>query len=129
MRWRRQIDYHGSRTYGSSVSPDTGGRIKRIAAWCAARAKQQLKTILKFGIAPATEPQRLLPGDRRGFSLLGLPRDDCPFPEGPARKPPTHQAQRIGVIRRSRGNFLQAPPSNQPGMVALGGAGGIQRLS
>ena len=91
MTWRRQIDYHGSRTYGSSAATKAAtSKIKQTADFCLAWAKQQLRTLMKFGIAPATETRSVVERSQRGFSLLGSDRGarmraDCPFPEAPAR--------------------------------------------
>ena len=91
MTWRRQIDYHGSRTYGSPAATETAAsRIKQTAEFYVAWVKQQFKTMLRFGIAPGTETRSPIAGNQRGFSLLGsvrsaTPRHDCPFPEAPAR--------------------------------------------
>ena len=92
MTWRRQINYHGSRKYGSPGSTETAaGRIKQIADFCVVWAKQQLRMMLRFGIPPAAETRSLLTRNQRGFSLLGANRgarprqDDCPFPQAPAR--------------------------------------------
>ncbi len=92
MTWRRQIDYHGSRTYGSPAAAETAtSRIKQTAGLCVAWVRQQLSTMMKFGIAPATETQSVIAGKQRGFSLLGADRGarlrhgDCPFPEEPIR--------------------------------------------
>ena len=92
MTWRRQIDYHGSRTYGSPAAMETApGRITQVASFYVAWAKRQLRTMLAFGIAPATETPSVVVRNQRGFSLLGSDRGarmqhrDCPFPEAPAR--------------------------------------------
>jgi hypothetical protein len=95
MTWRRQIDYHGSRTYGSAVATETAAsRIKWIASLYLAWARQRFQTMLRSALPPIDTPSRMT-GNQRGFSLLGSnardgarPRhDDCPFPLGPARKP------------------------------------------
>lgn len=91
MTWRKQIDYHGSRTYGSPAATETApGRIE-AAGFYVAWAKQQLRTMLTFGISPATGTPSVTTRNQRGFSLLGSGRGartrhaDCPFPEAPAR--------------------------------------------
>jgi hypothetical protein len=96
MTWRRQIDYHGSRAYGPPAATETAtSRIQRAAGLYAARAKRWLRTLIKFGIAPATETPPVVARNQRGFSLLGSDRNarighgDCPFPEAPAR---THRS-------------------------------------
>jgi hypothetical protein len=92
MTWRRQIDYHGSRTYGSPAATETApSRIRQAAGFYVAWAKRQLRTMLTFGIVPATETPSVVVRNQRGFSLLGSDRGatmrhrDCPFPEAPAR--------------------------------------------
>jgi hypothetical protein len=91
MTWRRQIDYHGSRTYQSPTGRETAAsKIKRGAQSCLAWLKHRFKTMLRLGIAPATDTRTLIAQSRRGFSLLGsagspASKRDCPFPEAPAR--------------------------------------------
>jgi len=92
MTWRRQIDYHGSRTYGSPAATETApGSIKEAAGFYVAWAKRQLRAMLTFGIVPASETPSVVVRTQRGFSLLGSDRvarmrhRDCPFPEAPAR--------------------------------------------
>ena len=80
MKWRREIDYHGSRSYGQVRRKAPA--FTAIVAWFASlggrkRAKRNEPR------APGTLP----PGAQRGYSLLGVstaatPREraDCPFP-------------------------------------------------
>jgi hypothetical protein len=81
MRWRREIDYHGSRSYDED-RPDVGA-LSAFMAW-----------LSRFGGHKEPKPvvlqeacRGLPPGTRRGFSMLGetspAPRHDpvdCPFP-------------------------------------------------
>jgi hypothetical protein len=92
MTWRRQTDYHGSRTYGSPAATETApGRIRQAVGFYVAWAKQQLRTMVTFGIPPAPATPSVAARNQRGSSLLGSDRRartrhaDCPFPEGPAR--------------------------------------------
>jgi hypothetical protein len=74
MKWRREIDYHGSRTYGTD--DPTAGQFRALLAWLA-----------KIGGRKPRSPSSTAPvSGEHGFSLLGVtgsrtPKSaDCPFP-------------------------------------------------
>jgi hypothetical protein len=70
MKWRRETNYHNSRTY-----PDEGARLVVISprptiAWMLDVMRQRLARLLK----PARqrpEPIVFKPGESRGFTVLG----------------------------------------------------------
>lgn len=80
MTWRREVDYHGSRSY----EPD-GPKARlwtAIIAWLADRAARKAKTTTRKKSSVGLQV-----GDRRGFTLLGAtsraPQHDpvdWPFP-------------------------------------------------
>lgn len=77
MKLHREIDYHGSRRYGSSVAP---GLFGLMMAWLGEIAKSRLR---KRRSRPASAAV-LLHNGQRNFSLLGTDARgadaDCPFP-------------------------------------------------
>lgn len=81
MKWRREIDYHGSRSYGADTAGV--GLWSAVTAWLAnIAARKALKRA-----ARQTLPGGLPRGTYRGFSLIGAsshpPKHDtvdCPFP-------------------------------------------------
>jgi hypothetical protein len=78
MTWRKQIDYHGSRTYGSPAATETApGRIRQAAGFYVAWAKRQLRAMLTFGIVPASETPSVVVRTQRGLFIAGI---------GPGRK-------------------------------------------
>lgn len=85
MKWRREIDYHGFRTYDPE-RVRVPGRISLTLAWLAAIIKLRFERLAALGARP---PERsLLIGEgEHHFSLLGASArspaaraDDCPFP-------------------------------------------------
>jgi hypothetical protein len=85
MKWRREIDYHGSRSYNSDTVR-VPGRISLTLAWLAAIVKRRLEKLAVLGARPA-ERSLLLGEGEHHFSLLGTSArspaaraDDCPFP-------------------------------------------------
>lgn len=82
MKWRREIDYHGSRSYGADRSE--AGAWSAVMVW--------LATIINGRTSSKRTARRkssagLSSGTHRGFSLLGashpVPKHDavdCPFP-------------------------------------------------
>jgi hypothetical protein len=69
MKWRRQMNYHGSRTYGDDEAAES--RLRLDLAVLGGWVKQQLEKMLRAG-APASEDFRTLVDAReRNFSLLG----------------------------------------------------------
>jgi hypothetical protein len=88
MKWTREKDYRGYRTYGDESAPRaSGGVIARLLAG--------IKAALKASIRPTPSTVLLSEGKRRGFSTLGthsgLRRpEDCPFPTEPAKVTPAN---------------------------------------
>jgi hypothetical protein len=83
MKWRSEIDYHGSPVYGGADERPVG-QIRLTIAWLINVAKEALAKL-----APRTsEPTVLLHDGKHSFSLLGADspaalRDEaasCPFP-------------------------------------------------
>ena len=79
MRWRRTIDYHGSRAYAAD-RPRTR-RFSAIMRWLAQLVGSNGRT------APRETVSLPLANGHRGYSLLGASRatsqtkaPDCPFP-------------------------------------------------
>lgn len=74
MKWRREIDYHGSRSYGSD-EPGRG-QFKALFAWFARAGGRK---------APPASQTAPVSGEH-GYSWLGAGGDrvskpaDCPFP-------------------------------------------------
>ena len=93
MKFGRDFDYHGSRSYspeaGTSFLDGIIDHVCLLVAW----SRQQLETMLRSGIGRSPETMSLIHGNERHFSLLGAIADqrkprrvaDCPFPEGPPR--------------------------------------------
>lgn len=81
MKWGRERDYHGSRSYESEAPPV--GQLSLLVAWSASIVKGTLRKMLK-SVAPPTSPEILVRGGDRRFSLLGGKSydrpADCPFP-------------------------------------------------
>jgi hypothetical protein len=85
MKWRREIDYHGSRSYDSDTRR-VPGRISLTLAWLTAIVKRRLENLATLRVRPPE--RRLLLGEgEHHFSLLGATArrsaaraDDCPFP-------------------------------------------------
>jgi hypothetical protein len=75
MKWRREVDYHGSRSYGTDEP-----KAARFSAW--------LARLAKIGARKPRSPASSIASlsEERGFSWLGLndsrvPKPaDCPFP-------------------------------------------------
>jgi hypothetical protein len=85
MKWRREIDYHGSRSYDSDTV-GVSGRISLTLAWLTAIVKRRLQKLAVLGARPP-ERSLLLGEGEHHFSLLGATArrsaaraDDCPFP-------------------------------------------------
>lgn len=78
MKARREIDYHGSRTYGSEEPPV--GTFSLAIAWLGEIIKSKLRK-LSVGSTP---PAVLLHDGEHNFTLLGAKAParaaDCPFP-------------------------------------------------
>lgn len=78
MKWRREIDYHGSRAYSAERPAEGLG----IFAWL----KCHVEDWLRFGARPSTSTVLRLEGGESRFSLLGANNDrgappaDCAFP-------------------------------------------------
>jgi hypothetical protein len=81
MKARPEIDYHGSRSYGSEDPPV--GTFSLTIAWLGEVVKSKLRN-LRVGSAP---PVVLLHDGEHNFSLLGAKAParaaDCPFPTKP----------------------------------------------
>ena len=81
MRWGREVDYHGSRSYGSDDGSEGLSGLKM--AWLIEMVKIKLGTLRRRPAAPAT----LLNENQRSFSLLGTSSAtrpaECPFPPKP----------------------------------------------
>lgn len=77
MKWRREIDYHGSRSYGSGGAP---GQFTLIIAWLREIAKSRLRKLR----SQTKSRTVLLKGGEHKFSVLGgearRRAADCPFP-------------------------------------------------
>ena len=77
MKWRREIDYHGSRSYGSGGAP---GQFTLMIAWLGEIAKSRLR---KLGSRSASRAVRLQ-GREQTLTLLKAEARrraaDCPFP-------------------------------------------------
>jgi hypothetical protein len=83
MKWRREIDYHGSRSY--SAEEPKSGVLGRMAAWLASIAGRREPE-------PVVLPKaanRLRVRTQHGFSVLGNSSAtlrkpaECPFPIAP----------------------------------------------
>lgn len=83
MKWRREIDYHGSRSY--SAEEPKPGVLGRMAAWLASIAGRK-------GSKAAMLPKQangFRVRKQRGFSVLGNSSatlrkpGECPFPIAP----------------------------------------------
>jgi hypothetical protein len=74
MKWRREVDYHGSRPYGSE---DVRLGLPSVTiAWLGEIVKSKLRKLRLRRSPPAV----LLKGRQRNFSMLGVAPADCPFP-------------------------------------------------
>ena len=85
MKWRREIDYHGFRTYDPE-RVRVPGRIGLPLAWLTAIVKRRFEKLAALGARPR-ERSLLIGEGEHHFSLLGAnaPRsaaraNDCPFP-------------------------------------------------
>ena len=83
MKWNRETDYHGSRSYGADAPAVT--RAGLLVAWLAAILRQKLRLLTG---RPSCEV--LVHEGERTFSVLGtevrLPGNDNPFAiEHPSR--------------------------------------------
>lgn len=81
MKWRREVNYHGSRGYGSENAPV--GQLSLTIAWLVEMAKIKLRTLR----GRPNSPQVLLNEGQRKFSLLGTSSRaapaECAFPLKP----------------------------------------------
>jgi len=78
MKWRREVNYHGSRSYGSEEPPLKLSSV--MIAWLAEIIKTKLRKR-----RPPPRPAALMLNDQgRKFSMLGTDSRavpaDCPFP-------------------------------------------------
>jgi hypothetical protein len=85
MKWRRETDYHGSRSYDSDTVR-VPGRISLALAWLTAIVKRRFERLAALGARPP-ERNLLIGQGEHHFSLLGASArspaaraDDCPFP-------------------------------------------------
>ena len=88
MKWTREKDYRGYRTYGDESPSRAGGGV-------VARLLARIKAGLKASIRPTASTVLVSKGERQGFSTLGtqsgLSRpEDCPFPSAPAKVTPAN---------------------------------------
>lgn len=78
MKWRREVDYHGSRSYGGS-EPQVN-MLGLTLAWLANIVRGKVR---KLGVRPGSSRVLLHDGEH-SFSLLGAnsrsDAADCPFP-------------------------------------------------
>ena len=78
MKWRRETDYHGSRSYGAAEA-----RVNMLSltlAWLINIVKTKLRRLGARSVSPVV----LLHDGQHSFSLLGAnsrsDAGDCPFP-------------------------------------------------
>jgi hypothetical protein len=83
MKWRREIDYHGSRSY--AAEEPKSGVLGRVAEWLASIAgRNEPKPVIRPKSA-----NRLRVRTQQGFSVLGNSSvtlrkpAECPFPIAP----------------------------------------------
>jgi hypothetical protein len=69
MTWRRQSNYHGSRTYGVDERP--GSRLRLDLAVLGGWVKQQLEKLMRSGAPRSEDVRTLVHARERNFSLLG----------------------------------------------------------
>ena len=81
MRWRREIDYHGSRAYAAEDAPPTP-----FIVGFARIVESVRRALRKLGREPS-EPTVLVRDGRHSFSLLGVDKvrsgrraAECSFP-------------------------------------------------
>lgn len=77
MKWHREFDYHGSRSYGAEQPPAKA--LALTVAWLAAVAKRKWR---KLGERPVSSSVLLHDG-QHSFSILGADSAktaECPFP-------------------------------------------------
>src|SRR3954467_112178 len=102
MKWRRRIDYHGSRTYGAGDS--VGSRLGLDLAVLAGWAKQQLEKLMRAGAPQPDEFRTLVHARQKNFSVLGAanenrresPNSIWPSPAGQTRE----RSERASAPRR-----------------------------
>ena len=88
MKWGRQIDYHGSRSY--DADGPAVGRFGLIAAWLADVAASRLRR-LRMSETRRTPSRIVLSKGKRGFSSLGAAPVRSPQPRA-ADRPFSHAA-------------------------------------
>jgi hypothetical protein len=78
MKWRREVDYHGSRSYGGQEPPVN--MLSLMAAWVVGIVRGKLRRAHARSVSPVV----LLHDGQHSFSLLGAKSRsggaDCPFP-------------------------------------------------
>jgi hypothetical protein len=81
MKSHREIDYHGSRSYG--LEQPAVGKFSLTVAWLGEIVKSKLRKLRSGSTAPVV----LLHDGEHNFSLLGAKAparaSDCPFPTKP----------------------------------------------
>jgi hypothetical protein len=95
MKWRREINYHGSRAYGSEEPA-----MRRLGLGIAGLVSFARRTLGKLGRQPEP-PMVLLHDGQHSFSLLGLDSPavshskatKCPFPL--KAEPVDHRSYRV----------------------------------
>lgn len=102
MKWRRQTDYHGSRSYGVD---EPGRRLRLDLAVLAGWARQQLERLMRAGVPRSDEFRTLVHAKEKNFSVLGAANENrreiansiWPSPAGQTR-------ERSGSAREWRTN-------------------------
>ena len=94
MKWRRQMDYHGSRTYG--VDETAVSRLRLDLAVLGGWVKQQFEKMMRAGAPRSEDFRTLLDARQRNFSLLGAANENrravaTPIWPSPAEKARTRR--------------------------------------
>ena len=102
MRWHHQTNYHGSREYASDAAERVVvGQLRLTLAFLLDAARRRFNALLGRA-APPTSTTILKMGDRRGFTVLGLPGFDADQPDASAA--PWASPKRVEErIKRDRG--------------------------
>ncbi len=85
MKWSREKDYHGYKSYGSEAEAD--GFVEGI--------RRRLRAALNFIARPTPTPTIISQGRARGYSTLGMKSGlhdgNSPFPTEPANVTPARR--------------------------------------
>jgi hypothetical protein len=71
MKWRRQTDYHGSRTYAERSDEPAWSKVRFDLALLAGWARQQLEKLMRAGAPRPDEVRTLADATETNISGLG----------------------------------------------------------